>query len=305
MQPANVAVRRWTDEKLDMRLRALEALPAHAWTSNDHYAAIEYIMQLYYPRTEPLLQHDWDAAMVTMRRQIDANLQAATDGTSPPSDFEEVNRRYQEFREQLHRSYEMSLADFRRIVMPALERYPFANGLVVSAGDVENLWRASASIHADSPPASKHARSDAHDRLIGRVGDAVIEAASALRGTYEILRRAHKCGCKDVKLFVSHRCGCLNDLLNDRTVSVADLLEGFEAGAPQIPPPRTPCSVSESPTVCRVSLMPIEPLMSRPSDDSSFSEWLEANLRPSRLPLDRDWGVKLEARVKQRLNSAD
>lgn len=303
--PSDVPVQRWTDDELDARRRALEDLPSHAWTANDHFAAFEYIVQRYYPRSEPLLRSNWDAAMERMRRQVDANLQAAADGTLQPSDFEEINRRYQEFRAQLHRSYEMPLADFQRIVMPALRRYPFGEGLAMDAVDTERLWNASASIRADSSPAASHTRSDARDQLLGRVGSTFLDAAAALRSTYEILRRARNAGCTDLTLIAPLRCGCLHDLLDGRTVTVTDLLGAFEAGAPHIPPPRTPCTISETPDLCRLSFMPIEPRMSRVGNDEDFADWLDANLHAPCTPLDADWEARLEERVAQRLASLD
>lgn len=293
-------VRRWTTEELDVRLQALKNLPPHVWSANEHYAALEYIVQRYYPHSVPLLRSNWDAAMVRMQRQVDANLQAVADGTLPPSEFEEINRRYREFREQLHRSYEMPLADFQRVVMPALRRYPFAEGLAMDAGDTEKLWNASISIGVDSSPERRYARSNARDQLLGRFGPIVIDAAAALRSTYEILRRARNAGSSEVTLIAPLRCGCVHDLLDERTVTVASLLEALEAGAPQIPPPRTPCTVSESPELCRVSIMPIEPRVPRLGDDADFADWLDANLSAPRPPLDADWEAKLEERVMER-----
>ncbi len=301
--PSEASVRRWTDEELDVRRQALENLPLYAWTATEHYAALEYIVQRYYPRSEPLLRSNWDAAMERMRCQVDANLQAAAGGTLPPSDFEEINQRYQEFREQLHRSYAMPLADFQRIVMPGLQRYPFAEGLALDAVDTERLWNASASVLADGPPAARYARSDARDQLLGRVGPTLIDAAVALRSTYETLRRARNAGCTEVVLIAPLRCGCVHDLLDGRTAMVADLLRALEVGAPQIPPPRTPCTVSEAPDLCRVSIMPIEPRVSRPGDEADFADWLDANLSTPRSSLDADWEAKLEERVAQRLAS--
>ena len=203
------------------------------------------------------------------------------------------------------RPYAMPLTDFQRIVIPALRRYPFAEGLALDAVDTERLWNASASILADSPPAARYARSDARDQLWGRVGPTLIDAAVALRSTYEALRWARNAGCTEVVLIAPLQCGCVHDLLDGRTARVADLLGALEAGVPQIPPPRTPCTASEAQGLCRVSIIPIEPRRSQPGDDADFADWLDANLSTPHTPLDAEWEARLKERVAQRLASSD
>lgn len=284
-------VRRWDAAELEGRKQRLERLPSEEWTKQDHYDAIEFLFQRYYPRSEPISQTQWESTLSELRAKVEQNLELAAQGKLTPSKVvEETNALIEKQRALLNDSYDIPLHDFERIVLPALARFPFAEGLQLSPSYISILYAATAS--------SYEGRS-ARDRLIGCFHDAVIDAAKQLRKTYEILRRARNADCKNVKLIVPSRCSCLNDLLNDKIVQVADVLRSYEAGAPIFPPNRTPCTVCESPNLCQLRLLPWPKVSRRPGDDEEFAQLMESILYPDDMPPSEDWQQQLEQRTRK------
>lgn len=294
---SDALLRRWTDEELAAKLKSLEDLPAQSWSIEDHSDAIEYIFQRYYPHSEPLLQSRFDATMAEMRTRVISNLEEAKNGPTEEPAHEKINRINREYLDHLNRPHVMSLPEFQRVVMTALPRCPFAHGLMLNNGEIRTLWLATKPHIGADPMSSKHTRSDARDKLIGVIDMSVIDAAQALRNTYEKLVQARNAGCNDAELICRNQCTCLCDLLDNRTVSIAELISEYEAGEPSIPPPHTPCMSSGSMRPDCVVLLPIQPRVLLPGDDADFAEYLEATLNPQRKPLDHNWKERLAERV--------
>lgn len=300
---ADVPVVRWTDEELAAKLKTLENLPAQSWSIDDHCQAIEYLFQRYYPRSEPLLKSRFESTMAEMRERVISNIDDGKTGLPEEPTYEKRNRIHQDYSDRLNQPHEMPLLEFERVVITALQRYPFAQGLTLNTGDTHALWLATKPFHSNESISSKHVRSNARDELIGVIDEAVIDAALALRGTYEKLIQARNAGCKDATLICRNRCACLRDLLDNRTVAVAELIAEYEAGEPSIPPPITPCMAEGSIRPDCLTLMPIEPQVLLPSDDADFAKYLEATLNPFRRPLDHSWKERLTERVAQHPSS--
>src|SRR5207253_5890695 len=96
---------------------------------------------------------------------------------------------------------------------------------------------------------------------------------------FEMLCKARDTGCKEVKVVLSDRCRCYR-WLDGSYLKVPEALEAFygkNVATPLLPPADSECGHYESPRICDIYLIPIEP--PEASDYPEFDAWMKQILR--------------------------
>ena len=175
--------------------------------------------------------------------------------------------------------YNMTLNEFKAKILPALCRFPFMPNDVsqLREGDAKRLWLASQPITDASTWEEKYAARDAKDALFDW-HPTVHETCRALRRNYETLRKAKAAGFLEVQAIVG-RCACLRSI-SRKEFDIDAALAAFDvenAAAPLLPLADSACARLESPRVCDVMLITVEP--PRPGDDPDFTAWMKQLFR--------------------------
>lgn len=296
----DVPLERWSIGKLMEVKDQLESKDPKQWTVEDNLQAVEFVHQRYLPQDEPITETQWKARRAKFQDQIEENIRKAELGISEEPSWIKVNQEIEHRHQQLQSSYFLSKDDFLKIVIPALAKFPFASDIEeISQKEANLLWKASASY--DAPLSERDAIQDAKDALMERFHPSVLDTCTALRGNYEVLRRAANAGCLKVKLIVERGCRCFGDVLDGTHVRTADALAAFEDSrfeTPLLPPYQAACANCEDPRICRVTLLPVEP----PNDvdgnfDPNFQAWLDETLGTGSPMLPDDWMPRIKRHV--------
>lgn len=277
----DVPMRRWSAEELATVKARLEALPPQSWTKEDNYLALDFVVQRYLPADEVRTEAEWQAARAQLQAKVDANInrkETPEDALRRTQD----NERHAERQERLRAPNPVSINEFTLTLLPTLSRYPFAPDVSdFSPEDIQNLWLASSQITKASTWDEKYQVQDAQSALRIRYHPAVLETCQNLRRNFEALCRARSAGCEEVKVVVRDGCRCYGEL-DGTYIKVAWALASFyfygtPAAGTLLPPVESECGYNESPKLCHISIIPIEP--PNPGDDPEFAEWLKQALQ--------------------------
>lgn len=278
-ESGDVPMCRWSSEELAIVKARLEALPPQSWTKEDHYLALDFVVQRYLPADEVRTEAEWQATRARLQAKVDANLNRKE---TPEEALRRTkdNERHAERCERLRAPNPVSLNEFTSTLLPVLSRYPFAPDVSdFSPEDIQNLWLASSQITEASTWDQKYQVQEAQSAMKIRYHPAVLETCQNLRRTFEALCRARSAGCEEVKVVVRDGCRCYGEL-DGTYIKVAEALASFygtTASGPLLPPAESECGYNESPRLCNISLIPIEP--PNPGDDPEFAAWLKQTLR--------------------------
>jgi hypothetical protein len=272
-------MRRWSSEELAAVKARLEALPPQYWTKEDNYLALDFVVQRYLPSDEVRTEAEWQATRARLQEKVDANINHK-EAPEEALRLTKENERHAECNERLRAPYQVALNEFKSTLLPALSRYPFFSGVSdFSSGDIKNLWLASSQITESSTWDEKYQVQDAQSVMRIRYHPAVLETCQNLRRNFEALCQARSAGCEEVKVVVKDGCRCYGEL-DGTYIKVAEALASFygtPAAGPLLPPAESECGYSESPRLCRIFLIPVEP--PNPDDDPEFAAWLKQALR--------------------------
>lgn len=187
---------------------------------------------------------------------------SATKHDALTNDWAARNARLVQRQAAVRAPYDLSLAEFKRVIVVALSRYQFANyAAELSNEDVELLWRASEDVSRSTEEALRTVRT-AEDSLRGLHHPAVLETCTALRRNYELLLKGQAAGYEEASIVARSNCTCYGAELGLRRVSIPRALAAYEpgsSGAKLLPPPSASCGMSEDPRLCHVSLHFCEP----------------------------------------------
>ncbi|MBN9694705.1 MAG: hypothetical protein J0L85_02780 [Zoogloea sp.] len=257
----------------------LEALPPQSWTKEDHYLALDFVVQRYLSADEVRTEAEWQTARARLQAKVDANINHKE---TPEEALRRTkdNERHTERQERLRAPNPISLKEFTSTLLSALSRYPFAPDVSdFSPEDIQNLWLASSQITEASTWDEKYQVQDAQSAMRIRYHPAVLETCQTLRRSFETLCRARTAGCEEVKVVVRDGCRCYG-WLDGTNIKISDGLASFleePVSGPLLSPAGSECALNESPRLCHISLIPIDP--PNPGDDPEFSEWLKQTLR--------------------------
>lgn len=191
------------------------------------------------------------------------------------------NDRRQKIDELMNSSYFMTFEDFKTVLLPALNRFPFVGEAPEVSDELDTLlWQASADDKASAKHLEPHVIAEARASLIGYVHPSVLKTCSQLRHHYEVLRRAKNAGCDTVRVVVHTECKCLHATMDGVELSVNDALSAYyddTSITPLFPPAETYCSRLDSPDICSVYLTVVEP--PAPGADAEFAAQLKKILR--------------------------
>jgi hypothetical protein len=147
--------------------------------------------------------------------------------------------------------YSMPLAEFRKIIIPLLLKYPFSS---IGYTDEEIEWL------YDYSGNDWVKQRDAREELAWHFNEATRHTARGLRHNYESLLRARKDGFQVVRISAHARCSCLA-FLDGKSAQVSEMLNAFEGQAvnvPVLPPLETPCAFDqERQDICPCALIPV------------------------------------------------
>jgi hypothetical protein len=296
---SDAPMQRWTDEALTSTLAYLEAKVPHEWTRDDHCLAVDYITQRYLPHDDKRTEEQWQVARAKLHAKIDGNLLRAVQGLTEEPEWKRLNQEIERRRDLLKSSYFLSQAEFEKIIIPALSRFPFAATIFeLSVSDIDLLWIASGDDLPQIPWEKRYEVQDAKSCLVGRFHPSILETCIALRNNYQVLRRSKNAGCEEVKITVRNECRCFGSVINGVHIKVVDALAAFDtqkADAPLLPPPQAACGKTEDPSICHLSLMPTEPRDTPGVEtDEEFQIYLDELLGTSKTQLPHNWKSLLQ-----------
>lgn len=291
---SDAPMQRWTDETLTSTLVYLEAKVPHEWTRDDHCMAVDYITQRYLAHDDKRTEEQWQVARAKLHAKIDENLLRAAQGLTEEPEWKRLNQELKRRRDLLDSSYFLSQAEFEKIIIPVLSRFPFAaTTQELSVSDIDLLWLASGDDLPGIPRDKRDEVRDAKSCLVGRFHPSTLETCIALRNNYQVLRRSQNAGCEEVKITVRNECRCFGSVLDGVHIKVVDALAAFEAqeaNAPLLPPPQAACGKTEDPNICHLSLTPVEPRDAQGVEtDAEFQIYLDELLGARKTQLPHDW----------------
>jgi hypothetical protein len=187
------------------------------------------------------------------------------------------NERCQRVRELMNSSYFMTLEDFKTVLLPALNRFPFVGDAPELSDELATLlWLASTEHKANAEHFESRAIAEARDSLIRYLHPSILKTCSQLRHHYEVLRREKNAGSDTVRVVVRTECKCLHATLDGVEISVNDALSAYydsTTNSPLFPPAETYCAGLDNPDMCSVCLTAVEP--PAPGDNSEFAAQLK------------------------------
>lgn len=227
----------------------------------------------------------WDANVSpdqvgTASREVLLQEPSIVEAVSPKNLWKIENEERTHRRRLISEPYRMALDEFSRVVVPTMCRFAFVpSQFSLQPEIIKNLWLASTPC-SETDWELKYAASEATDAL-WHLHPATLEVCNLLRRNYEVLRRAEVAGCDEVKIVFSSRCDCLSGLDGDY-LKIDAAMKAFQESSENWLSllVRGACVQSDSPRICDVSFITVEPM--QVGEDTQFSLWLRGHLQPKR-----------------------
>jgi hypothetical protein len=93
-------MQRWSQEKLSGIKQYLECKPSIEWAPEDHYLAVEYLVQRYLPADDTRTESEYQAALEKLKRKIDWNI----DNPDAPKDTPVSDPDFAKWMEEMFKS---------------------------------------------------------------------------------------------------------------------------------------------------------------------------------------------------------
>jgi hypothetical protein len=228
--------------------------------------ALFFFLRVFTKKTERIRSFPAALAQSSVPR---TNFEAQQSGPPEPPDAHKDDSEFAVWLDTLLRKKpksecSMSLAEFRKIIIPLLLKYPFSS---IGYTDEEIEWL------YDYSGYDWVKQRDAREELDWRFNEATRHAARNLRHNYESLRRASEDGFQAVRISAHARCSCLA-FLDGKSAQIGEMLNAFEGKAenvPVLPPLETPCAFDqERQDICPCALIPVGPFT---SSDAMPENW--------------------------------
>lgn len=237
MPPPERPLRRWSAEELERVKTYLESERPEPRSFDDEMLAVEWIHQKWWPAGEVRTEAQWEAAKEVHARRIRHGMTF-----HGPSDSQ-IEREAQQRQERLFRTYRLSLADFKRLVIPVVLQHPCSPDSF-DGDTVAKLWR------TISP--SQFERKDAIDELgFWPIPLEVTQTVERVGHFVQALLAAHAAGHQTLRVHLTH-CQCRIDHCQE-VWAVDDLLRSAEeVASPVLPPAHSRCrTLTEDDDECR------------------------------------------------------
>ncbi|MCJ0765276.1 hypothetical protein [Variovorax terrae] len=249
------AFRRWSASELEEKKVYLENKPPEEFTAEDHYLAAEWVIQRYLPEGEDPTPEQWSKTIGDIRKKIDINLQKAAAGELVKTEYVQPE------------PYALTKEDFLRDVVPTFSSFGLLPDPYLKDGQGRELW--TVLFEFTQPYSYKHG--EAKDALILFCDTYLAEKlVQDLGRTYTAMRKAQQEGSAKMKVVCSGKQCPACMALDDKKLSVEELLASFKNGAPKFP---HPLHNEEEVSWCPAPYLSPE-LALREGDDPEFHEVL-------------------------------